>query len=329
MVNNVSPNLPAPISVGTGGLRRTSRVNPPSYHNRNSSDLSSASSDIYTQRSSPLQQQQHPPLKPALRRSSTEEHLRHLAARQAIDIVQTHTRGLDSDRRAARDEESGRDYEDDRDQPRGTGVLSNLLKLYGGERGNGSGGGGLKRSASMGTQSSWGTSVAPSRTGSLDEREKGVGFGSGRRPGLKKSYSEASLATSLNEYVLDDDDPRLRDKDSSSEKEKDGGGISYMRKARSYSDEGHPEKIGKRFRNDEKELEKERKVYEAMKGKFDKLDKDNKKKWKKGKKHRALAITAHVAGSSFSSFFRVLLFFLFRLLTIATTQISFKDKISF
>lgn len=137
----------------------------------------------------PYQTKPAQPLKPALRRTQTEEEARK-ATRDAVDIVQHHTQGLR--RRNVPGVGDGPTLES---MPRNAGVLSNLLQLYGAPSGP-------KRTAS--TDSRWdGESTAMSRATSVDShfaaREK---FG--------RTDSTASSATTLYEEDLDPDDPRVR-----------------------------------------------------------------------------------------------------------------------
>lgn len=218
------------------------------------------------------------PIKPTLRRSSTEEHLRTLAARQAINVVQSHTREFDRwDRPSRRDQDEENGYPQRSDPGRGAGVLSNLLKLYGNNQQ------GLRRSNSVGTASSWG---GTSRASSMDEKTY-----ADSRPPIRRSQSETSVATSFNE-PLDPDDPRA----TAADRPQAAAGATRMNRHNSYSSEGHPEaelrsrkkKDAKRASKTEKELKEEDAVRDAMQGKPGKKG--------KSKKHRkTLEITAHVA----------------------------------
>lgn len=111
------------------------------------------------------------------------------------------------------------------------------------------------------------------------------------RPPIRRSQSEASVATSFNE-PLDPDDPRA----TAADRPQTAAGATRMNRHNSYSSEGHPEaelrsrkkKDAKRASKTEKELKEEDAVRDAMQGKPGKKG--------KSKKHRkTLEITAHVA----------------------------------
>lgn len=136
------------------------------------------------------------PLKPALRRTQTEEEARK-ATRDAVDIVQHHTQGM-----RRRNIPGAGDGPTMESMPRNAGVLSNLLQLYGAGAPAGP-----KRTQSTG--SAWEDELtAMSRATSVDShfmpREK---FG--------RTDSVASFATTLYEEDLDPDDPRARKRDNS------------------------------------------------------------------------------------------------------------------
>ena len=135
------------------------------------------------------------PLKPALRRTQTEEEARR-TTRDAVDIVHAHTQGLRK-RRGEKDSEEP-------EKVQGTGVLSNLLQLYG-------------------------TSTAPRRSDSNDSQwaadnqamSRATSASSYLAPTRGKSErtdSAASNATTLYEEDLDPYDPRIREKKTFVEK---------------------------------------------------------------------------------------------------------------
>lgn len=286
-------DLSSPLSPPQPGLSRTARVTPPAYRGAEpsfaypSSQPRKTSQDtLYddspfnsktgakaasspTDPPAPLDNNGQP-LKPALRRSSTEEHLRHLAARQAINLVESHTRDFEPRRRGQYS--SARSEDEELGLPRGeheraAGVLSNLLKLYG----NHQQAAGLRRSASCQTSSSW--------DGEKSEDERG------RHPDqLRRTQSDASVATTFyDDEMVDPFDPRMKTKTKSAAEPT----APELSKRRSYSDDGAvEEKIKSR-----KPSRRESKVYNAMRGK---------KGAKEGKssKDRELRITAQVAGSS-------------------------------
>ena len=123
-------------------------------------------------------------VKPSLRRGYTEDQVRREPAKQAVDLVNN----------VAKLKEIGVD-------PNNVsgGVLSNLLKLYTPEQK------GRPRSSSMTSASSWGgTSVAQSRSSSVDPSM----LPHGGRPGLRQRG--VSDATSVNNWELDPEDPRMK-----------------------------------------------------------------------------------------------------------------------
>ena len=221
----------------------------------------------------PLDSRGHP-VKPTLRRSSTEEHLRHLAARQAINLVETHTRDFEPRRRGEYSSARSEDEELELGLPRGeheraAGILSNLLKLYGNQQQAA----GYKRSTSCQTSSS--------AEGEKSEDDRG------RHPSqVRRTQSDASIATTFyDDELVDPFDPRIKKGTSSMETE-----APEMDKRRSYSDDGAVEEKIKP-RKSRKPSKKESKVYNAMNG----------KKGESGGKElgdRELKITAQVAGSS-------------------------------
>ncbi|KAL8276960.1 hypothetical protein RQP46_010595 [Phenoliferia psychrophenolica] len=213
------------------------------------------------------------PAKPSLRRSSTEEHQRHLAARQAINLVETHKRDFEPRRRGQYSSARSEDDEDELELglPRGeheraAGVLSNLLKLYGNQKAAG----GFKRSTSCQTSSS--------AEGEKSEDERG------RRPSqLRRTQSDASVATTFvdEDEMVDPFDPRNK------KAPKKSAEAPELDRRRSYSDDGAvEEKVKPR-----KPSKRESKVYNAMSGK--KGDKGGKSS--KDAKERELHITAEVA----------------------------------
>ncbi|GAA5947730.1 hypothetical protein JCM3765_001056 [Sporobolomyces pararoseus] len=163
-------------------------------------------------------EQQPPPLKPALRRSSTEEHLRQQAAREASDLVNSHVDGHHrTDNRAPPRRDEG--WEDDlpedwqNQQRAAAGILSNLLRLYG----NGQGPiAGMNRGATQGSHSSTG-SYYGDRDQDLRRRNRRSGEadegayprGSSNR-NMRRADSVNTVGTSFEDKVLDPDDPRLK-----------------------------------------------------------------------------------------------------------------------
>ena len=129
------------------------------------------------------------PLKPALRRTQTQEEARRVT-RDAVDIVHAHTQGLRKRR--------GENDKADSDQLLGAGVLSNLLQLYG-------------------------TSSVPQRSNSNDSQYDNQAMSRATsvssylaptRGKLERMDSNASMATTLYEEDLDPHDPRLREQKS-------------------------------------------------------------------------------------------------------------------
>ncbi|KAK4699716.1 hypothetical protein P7C70_g6543, partial [Phenoliferia sp. Uapishka_3] len=184
------------------------------------------------------------PRRPSLRRESTEEHIRRLAARQAIDIVNSHTRGDFAPRRRRPTSPAPRSEDEElglpRDHERAAGVLSHLLRLYGQQQAAG-----LRRSASLHEDSS-----AEGETGPLRGR--------GEAPRLRRSRSDNSVATNFFEDDLVDP------YDPSNRKKRDDG--TEMDRRRSYSDDGALDE-GIKKRRTAKPAQREDKVYDAMKGK--------------------------------------------------------------
>lgn len=168
-------------------------------------------------------EQQPPPLKPALRRSSTEEHLRQQAAREASDLVNSHVDGrhrTENPTRPRKDEEwedeVGEDWQNQ--QRAAAGILSNLLRLYG----NGQGGpvAGMNRGMTQGSTSSTG-SYYNEKDQDLRRRNRRSGEadeGAFPRGGSNKSRmrradstnSVNTVGTSVEDKVLDPDDPRSK-----------------------------------------------------------------------------------------------------------------------
>ena len=139
----------------------------------------------------PVQQQRQPALKPALRRTQTEEEARR-TTRNAVDIVHSHTQGL-------RQRRPGQDDELATEKARNAGVLSNLLQLYGTST--------VPRRSNS-ADSKWDCeSTAISRSGSADSHAPQAG-----RRGMQRMESAASVATTLYEEDYDQYDPRVRDK---------------------------------------------------------------------------------------------------------------------
>ncbi|KAM0751262.1 hypothetical protein T439DRAFT_229395 [Meredithblackwellia eburnea MCA 4105] len=256
------------------------------------------------------------PVKPSLRRSSTEEHLRHLAARQAIDLVNSHSRatttnsnarnpssinrtqrlrrsfledtpkcedeelGLPSRSNRRDEEEEGMEYEHERVA---AGVLSHLLKLYGNQQqqqqawGRGASSGGLRRSSSCHTSSSW------DGVNTNDKSPEEFFDAQGRPvkvPRLRRTRSDISLATTYGEdELIDPEDPRFRHRKESFGTEL-GRTLSYS------DDEGVKEdmkSVGKKRKS--RAARREGEVLEAMKG-----DRKSVKR-----KDKELQITANVA----------------------------------
>ncbi|GAA5899654.1 hypothetical protein JCM5296_001388 [Sporobolomyces johnsonii] len=151
-----------------------------------------------------------PPLKPALRRSSTEEHLRLQAAREAAAVVDSHVDGRHQARRID-------DWDDDDDeawqteQRAAAGILSNLLRLYG--NGNQTlapmnmnrGGNG-----SDGSHSSTG-SYYGDREQDLRRRHRRAGEadeGAFPRPANRMRRNDSTLTNATQDRVYEPEDPR-------------------------------------------------------------------------------------------------------------------------
>lgn len=213
------------------------------------------------------------PLKPALRRTQTEEEARK-ATRDAVDIVQHHTQGLR--RRNVPGAGDGPTLES---MPRNAGVLSNLLQLYGAPAGP-------KRTQS--TESKWdGESTAMSRAASADSH-----FASREKFG--RTDSVASFATTLYEEDLDPDDPRAR-KQEAQDKESQKPQVPGMRARQySYADTDAASVVSKKsfkgiLRRTKSFLIDEDAVYSDLVGKPPKALPSSKDK------KRRLSITKHVA----------------------------------
>ena len=141
----------------------------------------------------PVQQQRQPALKPALRRTQTEEEARR-TTRNAVDIVHSHTQGLRQRRPGG-----GEDDELAMEKSRNAGVLSNLLQLYGTST--------VPRRSNS-SESKWdGESNVMSRAASAESHVQAPG-----RRGMQRMESNASMATTLYEEDLDPHDPRIREK---------------------------------------------------------------------------------------------------------------------
>ncbi|GAA5872386.1 hypothetical protein JCM16303_004503 [Sporobolomyces ruberrimus] len=163
-------------------------------------------------------EQQPPPLKPALRRSSTEEHLRQQAAREASDLVNTHVDGRHrTDNRPIPRRDEG--WEDDipedwqNQQRAAAGILSNLLRLYGNGQGPVAG---MNRGNTQGSHSSTGSYYGDRdqdlrrrnrRTGEVDEGAFPRGGNTNR---MRRADSTNTVGTSFEDKVLDPDDPRSK-----------------------------------------------------------------------------------------------------------------------
>jgi hypothetical protein len=131
------------------------------------------------------------PLKPALRRSTTEDHIQQDAARRAVDLV--------NNMRASQHRDS------DGPRQRKTGVLSNLLQLYGPDAQN------MNRHDS---RSSLGVeSVPQSRSSSVDPNVAARNQAGWWNPGegMERVASDVSCATTINPWELDENDPRLKE----------------------------------------------------------------------------------------------------------------------
>ncbi|GAA5828749.1 hypothetical protein JCM3766R1_003807 [Sporobolomyces carnicolor] len=159
-------------------------------------------------------EQQPPPLKPALRRSSTEEHLRQQAAREASDLVNSHVDGHHrTENRAPPRRDEG--WEDDlpedwqNQQRAAAGILSNLLRLYGNGQGPVAG---MNRGATQGSHSSTG-SYYGDRDHDLRRRNRRSGEadeGAYPRSRMRRADSTNTVGTSFEDKVLDPDDPRSK-----------------------------------------------------------------------------------------------------------------------
>ncbi|GAA5821568.1 hypothetical protein JCM10212_006518 [Sporobolomyces blumeae] len=160
------------------------------------------------------------PLKPALRRSSTEEHLRQQAAREAAALVDTHVDGRRrADGRAPppqqeQEEQWDNDNQDDwqHQQRAAAGILSNLLRLYG----NGNGPiAGMNRGETHGSHSSTG-SYYNDRDHDLRRRNRRSGeadegaYARGTNSRMRRNDSVNTVGTSVEDKVLDPDDPRSK-----------------------------------------------------------------------------------------------------------------------
>ncbi|GAA5935400.1 uncharacterized protein JCM15063_001023 [Sporobolomyces koalae] len=163
-------------------------------------------------------EQQAPPLKPALRRSSTEEHLRQQAAREASDLVNSHVDGRrPHDNRPV--PQRGEGWEDDlpedwqSQQRAAAGILSNLLRLYGNGQGPVAG---MNRGMTQGSHSSTGSYYGDRdqdlrrrsrRTGEADEGAYPRGSNTNR---MRRGESTNTVGTSFEDKVIDPDDPRSK-----------------------------------------------------------------------------------------------------------------------
>lgn len=146
-------------------------------------------------------------LKPALKRTQTEEETRR-TTRDAVDIVHHHTQGL-----RRRNVPGTQTLES---MPRNAGVLSNLLQLYGDNAPAGP-----RRTSS--SDSKWdGEGTQMSRATSVDSHFAAT------RAKFGRTDSAASFATTLCEGDLDPDDPRAV-RMAAAEKAKDTPGLPMSR----------------------------------------------------------------------------------------------------
>lgn len=224
---------------------------------------------------SPVQQQRQPALKPALRRTQTEEEARR-TTRNAVDIVHSHTQGL-------RQRRPGQEDDMAMEKSRNAGVLSNLLQLYG-------------------------TSSVPRRSNSADSKWEGESNVMSRatsaeshrpvasRRGMQRMESSASMATTLYEEDLDQYDPRIREKSTyDDEKARSAPPGSRMRR---YSYSGGDDAASIRSKRSFKDLIRRRRsfaldedaVYSDLTGKRGSVPVNSQTR------KRRLSITKHVAG---------------------------------
>ena len=213
--------------------------------------------------------QSQPGLKPALRRTQTEEEARR-ATRDAVDIVHAHTQGL-RQRKGGADEDGGRSAAE---KSRNAGVLSNLLQLYGTSTVP-------RRSNSTGAESE-----ALSRSTSVESKVQ---------PRMNRMDSNVSMATTLYEEDLDPHDPRLR-QNAGGDSEKQRPNLPGARDGRfSYNQGGDASSI--RSKRSFKDLIRRRRsfaldedaVYADMVGKPNMVPVNSKTR------KRRLSITKHVA----------------------------------
>ncbi|GAA5887013.1 hypothetical protein JCM6882_009415 [Rhodosporidiobolus microsporus] len=300
----------------------------------------------------PQQQQQQPPLKPALRRSSTEEHLRLQAAREAAGMVDAHLGvaappappsgpprghfegqplpppGYGRQQRPGYDgwgdeeadlwmqqQQQHHPNPDQQSQERAAaGILSNLLRLYGngappgmgmyrgGGESNSSGGGGSRSSTGSyyggGGGGQWEREQDLRRrnrkSGVADEGAfpRGGGGGAERAGrGMRREMSTWTVGTSLEDKVLEPEDPRAKrrlngggdggEKDGDGEKDADTDAAK----------EAHKDAAKK---GDELAALDAAEHRDAVEGKAAAAEKNRKKNKYKKYKHKE-QITAHVA----------------------------------
>lgn len=204
------------------------------------------------------------PLKPALRRSSTEEHLRLQAAREAAGMVDSHLGGRPQGQRssslapppsssssphrqhpsssACADLEGWNDDDPEgwhSEQRAAAGILSNLLRLYGDGRGPGMnmhrGGSGSRSDG--GSRSPTGSNYGNSsweREQELRRRHRGKGEADeGAFPDrrMKRASSTWTVGTNAEDKVYAPEDPRARGGRRSEEREKDEEKVEKAKEA--------------------------------------------------------------------------------------------------
>jgi hypothetical protein len=270
-----------------------------------------------------------PPLKPALRRSSTEEHLRLQAAREAAGMVDSHLDGRPQQQQQShflappqhqhqqRSHQAsyGDGWNDDDHDPENwqteqraaAGILSNLLRLYGDGHGQGLAGMNMHRggggSRSDGSRSSTGSNYGGQwereqevrrRHRRQGEADEGAFPRNGGRDGdrMKRAASTWTVGTNAEDKVYAPEDPRANGSGRRSEK-RDEEKEERLEKAK----EAHKDAAKKGDELAALDAAEHRDVVEG------KAAKDEKKKKNKYKKYvHKDQITAHVASTLSFSF---------------------------